>query len=106
MTDDLATRLLAAIEQTERTARLLDEHLNGHDRPYNPDDPTDPTTVLRHCAAHRKVVHHYEIGLDALAVAEGTILAGACKVRLGAYENVIRALAEGYDLSTDDPTED
>jgi Family of unknown function (DUF6221) len=61
----------------------------------------DPTAVQRRCAADRKIIDLYRVGLDALSVAEGTILAGACKVRLGAYEKAVKALAEGYGIEED-----
>ena len=53
----------------------------------------DPARVLADVAAHRAVLdmyHAMSVGADA---AKGTILAGAAKVRLGAYGNVLRALA-------------
>jgi hypothetical protein len=56
---DLPDRILEAIEAAVTHARLLDEHLSGHDRPYNPDDPTDPTVVLRHCEADKRTVQRH-----------------------------------------------
>lgn len=62
----------------------------------------DPAAILRRCAADRKIVDLYRIGLNALSVAQGTILAGACKVRLGAYEKAVRALADGYGITVEE----
>jgi hypothetical protein len=61
----------------------------------------DPASVLRRCAADREIVDLYLATRTALEAAQGTVLAGACKVRLGAYENVLRALAEGYGLTAE-----
>jgi hypothetical protein len=61
----------------------------------------DPAAVLRRCAADREIVDLYRATQTALEAAQGTVLAGACKVRLGAYENVLRALAEGYGLTAE-----
>ena len=53
-------------------------------------DPADFTAILDHWQATKN-------GLDA---ATGTILAGAAKVRLGAYANAVRALGLAYQHST------
>jgi hypothetical protein len=58
----------------------------------------DPGSILRLCQAHREIVGHWQATRDALSAAEGTILAGACRVRLGAYDNVLRALASAYGI--------
>lgn len=62
----------------------------------------DPASVLRRCAADRKIVEHWQATKTALDAAEGTILAGAGRVRLGAYDNVLLALAEGYGITEED----
>lgn len=124
MTDDLSTRLLEAITRREWAAR---EAQPGPWHIGNAVDPTqpcnihtvpgcrgvaynvgwldaehiiwhDPSHVLRVCQAHREIVEHWQATKDALSAAEGTILAGACRVRLGAYENVLKALAGAYGL--------
>lgn len=59
----------------------------------------DPKATLRRCAADRKIVEMYSTALDLVAVTEDTILRGSARVRLGAYERVLRALAEAYDLT-------
>lgn len=83
MTDDLSTRLLAAIED------------------FGQHEP-DADLVLRLCQAHREIVEHWQATKVALDAAEGTILAGACRVRLGAYGNVLKALARAYDLDSEE----
>lgn len=69
--DIMAVRafLTARYDEDERTLRIQDEHLSGHDRPYNPADPTDPARGLRRIEAHRRILaevvswgHHYEDG--------------------------------------------
>lgn len=49
--------------------------------------------VLRTVAAHRLILDMYEAMQAGAEAAKGTVLAGAAKVRLGAYERALRALA-------------
>lgn len=56
----------------------------------------DPARVLREVAAKRAMIEQYEamqVGVDA---AEGTVLAGAARIRLGAYLKTLQALAGVY----------
>ena len=52
----LAEFLTTCLDEDERRAQLLDEHLSGHDRPYDPTDPTDPARVLADIAAKRAII--------------------------------------------------
>lgn len=110
--DDLVTRLLAAIERAGQRAAFLDEHANGHDRPYDLGDPTDPAVVSRHCAIDWEIVQMYagtaKIRDDALAEMNGGANSNHRNLDTwsrATYEAsvllpVIEALAEGYDLTT------
>jgi uncharacterized CHY-type Zn-finger protein len=65
-------------------------------------EPTPDPEVLRFCQAHQEIVDHWVATKNALTAAKGTILAGACKVRLGAYDNVLRSLARAYGIEATD----
>jgi hypothetical protein len=52
-----------------------------------------PNRALDEVAAWRRIIELATATQTAAAAAEGTVLAGAAKVRLGAYENVLRQLA-------------
>lgn len=58
--DDLVEFIRARLAEDERHLRLLDEHLSGHERPYNLADPTDPARVLRGVEAKRRIVERAE----------------------------------------------
>ena len=110
--DDLVTRLLAAIERAGQRAAFLDKHASGHDRPYDLGDPTDPAVVARHCAVDWEIVEMYagtvKIRDDALAEMNGRANGNHRSLDTwsrATYEAsvllpVIEALAEGYDLTT------
>ncbi len=53
----------------------------------------DPARVLREVAAKRTVLAMHEAMRLGVEAAEGTVLAGAARVRLGAYRNALQALA-------------
>lgn len=118
MTNDLPTRLLRAIQECEDDANRM-THDNPDDGGYYscPATRSEPfgdleygedacdcgmpawrAEYLRFCQAHREIVEHWQATKNALEAAEGTILAGACRVRLGAYDNVLKALASAYGL--------
>lgn len=98
MSDDLTTRLLAAIEATERNASApRPGRLLGLDGKLAPEDVMAP--LLRHCAAHRKIVDGYrdmQKAMDEAPVASRVFV----KVALDVYEVVIEHLAAGYGLTT------
>lgn len=56
----------------------------------------DPTRVLADVRVKRRILDRYETALDAVDVSAGTVLAGAAKLRHGAYEVVLKLLAEPY----------
>jgi hypothetical protein len=85
--DHRIVRLLAAITAAEDSARRQDEHLSGHERPYNLDDPTDPAVVLRHCTADREIVEEF------MRTEPSTLM--WCGLRFA-----VQKIAEGYDLTT------
>lgn len=104
-TEDLVTWLRAQLDEDERLAQAADpkqvraivaanmgsfysvRHIALH----------DPARVLREVEAKRAVLDLYEAMLAGFeAAAEGTILAGAAKVRLGAYELAVQHLASAY----------
>lgn len=58
----------------------------------------DPDSVLRLCQAHRDILTFWEATKTAVEVSDGTVLAGAARVRLGAYLKVVEALARGYGI--------
>jgi hypothetical protein len=55
-----------------------------------------PARVLAEVAAKRRIIDLRDVMADVVQASEGTVLAGASKVRLGAYENVLRLLALPY----------
>jgi hypothetical protein len=66
VTADLTTRLLAAIEETERIAQAAIRWSEGASEWADGENPDwvhiahhDPTTVLRRCAVDRKIVERY-----------------------------------------------
>jgi hypothetical protein len=56
----------------------------------------DPARVLRDVEATRAVLRMREAMALGLEAADGTLLAGAARVRLGAYDNVLQALATAW----------
>lgn len=58
----------------------------------------DPATEIRRVEAKLRVVEAYEAALATAEVAEGTVLAGAAKLRVATYEAVIRDLAAGEGI--------
>lgn len=98
MTDDLTTRLLAAIE--------AEAQRDTHDRKCmlftEPDegwcDRDCRERTERHCAAHRKIVEEYQNALTQRKEHHGDLaLAGALLTML----KVVKIVAEGYDLTTE-----
>jgi len=129
VTDDLSTRLLEAITKAERaevdalletkTSWSLTDDGEGHEvhcecgwllagdgdellvlARRHVAQHGEPGSPLRLCKAHREIVEHWQANQNGLEAVEGTILAAACKVRLGAYDNVLKALAHGYGIET------
>lgn len=104
-TPDLVTRLLAAIEETERIAHGASRWSEGASEWADGGEPDwvhiahhDPTTVLRRCAADRKIVACYQRATDALKEAPRESRAFV-RLYLDACEDVIGHLAEGYSLA-------
>lgn len=65
----------------------------------------DPARVLRDVEATRAVLRMREAMALGLEAADGTLLAGAARARLGAYDNVLRAFATAWRDHPDyDPT--
>jgi hypothetical protein len=56
----------------------------------------DPARVLREVEARRRLIDQYEAMRAGVEAAAGTILAGAAKVRLGAYEMAVKIMALPY----------
>lgn len=56
----------------------------------------DPARILADVAAKRAVIELYNAAEVAVEASAGTILAGAAKVNLRAYGNVLHALAAAY----------
>jgi hypothetical protein len=56
----------------------------------------DPARVLREVDSKRRIVEQYEAMQAGVEAAAGTILAGAAKVRLGAYKFALKCLALPY----------
>lgn len=52
--------------------------------------------LLDLCEAHTAILDLWRAGHNAFKAAEGTILAGAAKVRLGAYEKTVRTVGLAY----------
>lgn len=67
---DLVQWLRAQLDEDEQIARALDEHLDGHERPYNLADPTDPARVLVDVDAERRIIdeHYVATGYDGHSV--------------------------------------
>lgn len=49
MSAELIRRAAARLREDAAAARAMDEHLDGHERPYNTFDPTDPAVVAERC---------------------------------------------------------
>lgn len=91
MTDDLSTGLLAAIE-TAGYAAVEHRH-----EPW-----AEP--VLRLCQAHREIVAMYQKATNSRSFSVMPDLDHASAMgRLTALGNVLKALAQGYDLAASDP---
>ena len=56
----------------------------------------DPARVLAEVESRRRILDLYEAMRAGVDAADGTLLAGAAKVRLGAYGNVLKCLALPY----------
>jgi hypothetical protein len=56
----------------------------------------DPARVLREVEARRRLIDQYEAMRAGAEASAGTILAGAAKVRLGAYEMAVKIMALPY----------
>lgn len=56
----------------------------------------DPARVLAEVAAKRRVLDQHDAMVAAVQAAEGTLLAGAAKVRLGAYRFAAQCIALPY----------
>lgn len=67
---DFTLWLRAQLDEDEQIARALDEHLDGHERPYNLADPTDPARVLVDVDAKRRIIdeHYVATGYDGHSV--------------------------------------
>ena len=113
MTDDLTTRLLAAIQQVEDNAVLATQpdqwapgqpvtraQVVGLDGKTQYDSVT--TAILRHCAAHRKIVglHAQDHECPQDASVPHPALTGWYA---GTHCPTLLAVAEGYDLTTTEP---
>lgn len=62
------------LDEEQRAIQLQDEHLSGLERPYNPDDPTDPTRVFLDITFKREVLDRHvpkrEFGWRSLTCSE------------------------------------
>jgi hypothetical protein len=94
LSDDLAAFLLARIAEEEQDCATSDEPESWCDR--HESAHYDSRRVLAECEAKRRIVEQYEAMQAGVQAAEGTILVGAAKVRLGAYEMTLRFLAPVY----------
>jgi hypothetical protein len=56
----------------------------------------DPVRALAEVEAKRRILDLWEATNTALEAASGTILAGAARVRLGAYDKAVQAIALPY----------
>lgn len=56
----------------------------------------DPAAVLRDVEAKRRIIELHEAMRAGVDAAAGTVLAGAARIRLGGYGNVLRLLAGVY----------
>lgn len=75
-----------AVSYCEEVRTVIAGHIVRH----------DPARVLREVAAKRQIIDMHEAMQAGVEASAGTVLAGAAKVRLGAYGNVLRALASAY----------
>lgn len=104
MIDDVKSLIAfarARLDEDQAHAEHLDTASSGHDRPYNPDDPTDPRRVLGAIKAQRVALVHCQATVDGLEAAEGTVLAGAVRVRMGAYLSTLYALVTQWSNHPD-----
>lgn len=122
--DDLAGRLLAAIEETERIAHAAggeawhrpdpialpslivgqDEHIVSYDE-EDAESPHivrhDPAAVLRRCAADRRIVGAYSEAVTALHDAP-LHARPFVDAHLSALKVVLRELSDGYGLDVEE----
>lgn len=108
MSDDLTTRLLAAIEEVEHAARAAGGYYDDH-----VDEACDacaghmvrhePAAVMRRCQADRKIVALHCVSSDSLSRPECRTCVGNWTTETGEdYPcETLRALAEGYGLEVD-----
>lgn len=93
--DDLIGWLRTQLDETERDAR--DIHDEPADRYMDGDCVCDhPDQVRRQVAAHRAIVAQCEAMEAGAEAAAGTLLGGAARVRLGAYQFAVKHLASIY----------
>ena len=105
------TAAVRRLREDAAYARTLDEHLDGHERPYNPADPTDPAVVAQRCDltadlldAHARYLalleaHANAAGLRDHELAERIRLRASAKdeidAALGAFAAAILPTTEG-----------
>jgi hypothetical protein len=125
MADDLVSRLSATLDEAERVAQAIPESsgqriwdtsesgdvIDDYGRPvavgaWDGDlgevgrhiARWDPEAVLRLVAAHREIIEKYRTAQTTVKVSDGTILAGAMKVNLRAYGEMLKLVARGWGI--------
>jgi hypothetical protein len=105
--NDLVRFLRAQLDDDERVARETTDHLadvwgwvelayDGIDADVAFHDRFDPARVLAEVDAKRRILDLHDAMVAGVEAAAGTVLAGASKVRLGAYLNAVKCLALPY----------
>jgi hypothetical protein len=100
---DLIAFLRARLDERERDAREVAKLAAEHQAwmagvPGWPEraDGEPNADVLAYLDARRQIIEQYEATAQAVNAARGTTLAVAARVRLGAYDEVLRLLALPY----------
>ena len=108
---DLASRLSATLDEVERVARealkrtTTSRRMIGRrmvDVKIEPPEwrrsALSPEAVLRLVAAHREMIEKFRTAQTTVEVSGGTVLAGAMKVNLRAYGEMLKIAARGWGL--------
>lgn len=93
---DLVAFLRQRLDDDQRVAEAADHGTCWYDCDEGHGDHHqrwDPARVLRDVEGGRRLIEQYEAMRAGAEAAAGTILAGAAKVRLGAYEFALKCRA-------------
>lgn len=96
VTDDLVVWLRGVLDEEEAAAKLLCRNAQEVRRTLQGKVERMAAGVLADIAAKRGILDLRDAMAAGVEAADGTMLSGATKVRLGAYDNTIRLVASVY----------